>query len=393
MKSLRVIAASALIVLLHVAGTSGYTPAAYKWNTQQVPFYVNPTNADVPADAAEAAVVAGASAWGTQSNAAFSFYYAGRTTGTTLTKNRKNEIFFRDSTGAGMIAETYAWYDSNGSLSDADTVFYDGGFQFYTGTSGCSGGMYIEDIATHEFGHILGLAHSSVTEATMYYGIGYCSMEWRTLANDDLQGVEALYPSAGTTTTPNTAPSVAITAPTSNSSFDTTTAVTFAGSATDREDGTLSAGISWRSSLDGTLGIGSSVSAALSAGTHTITATVTDSLGASASTSESIVITQPTTTTGGTTPPPPPPPAPPPPTGITLLASGFKIKGAQNVDLSWSGAASAMIDVYRNGVLVTRTDNDGAYRDAINKKGNGSYRFKVCEAATTTCSGEATISF
>ena len=32
-------------------------------------------------------------------------------------------------------------------MIDADIVFYDGSFAFFTGTSGCSGGYYIEDVA------------------------------------------------------------------------------------------------------------------------------------------------------------------------------------------------------------------------------------------------------
>ncbi len=82
-----------------------------------------------------------------------------------------------------------------------------------------------------------------------------------------------------------------------------------------------------------------------------------------------------------------------PPASITLSATGYKVKGLQTVDLTWSGATSTSVDVYRNGARITTTANDGAYTDAINKKGGGSYTYKVCEAGTTTCSNEATVTF
>ncbi len=89
---------------------------------------------------------------------------------------------------------------------DADIVFYDGGITFFTGSSGCSGGLYIEDTAAHEFGHALGLGHSSDPDATMYYVTTWCSTSGRSLAPDDLAGVEALYPASSAPR--NVAPSV-----------------------------------------------------------------------------------------------------------------------------------------------------------------------------------------
>ena len=86
------------------------------------------------------------------------------------------------------------------------------------------------------------------------------------------------------TNTPNTAPSVTISAPANGSSVTEGTSVVFSGSASDFEDGNLSVGLAWSSSIDGVIGGGGSFStSSLSVGVHTITASVTDSGGLSGS--------------------------------------------------------------------------------------------------------------
>lgn len=88
------------------------------------------------------------------------------------------------------------------------------------------------------------------------------------------------------------------------------------------------------------------------------------------------------------------PPPPPPPAGdFTLNTSGSKIKGSQQVALTWSGATTANVDVLRNGAKITTTANDGAHTDAIGAKGGGTYTYVVCEAGTTTCSNPSTVVF
>jgi hypothetical protein len=81
------------------------------------------------------------------------------------------------------------------------------------------------------------------------------------------------------------------------------------------------------------------------------------------------------------------------PSGILLSARGYKVKGKQRVDLTWSGAAGANVDVFRNDAKLVTTANDGAYTDNINKNGSGSYRYRVCEAGTSTCSAEVLVTF
>jgi hypothetical protein len=79
---------------------------------------------------------------------------------------------------------------------------------------------------------------------------------------------------------------------------------------------------------------------------------------------------------------------------ITLSAHGRRVQGNHTVDLVWSGAGSANIDIYRNVVLVHTVPNTGSYTDSIGVRvGNLSYTYKVCEASTSNCSNEVTVRF
>jgi serine protease AprX len=90
-----------------------------------------------------------------------------------------------------------------------------------------------------------------------------------------------------------------------------------------------------------------------------------------------------------------PTPVPTPTPGqITLSARGYKVQGRQTVDLSWTGATSNNIDIYRNGMLIVTVPNiPGFYTDNIGVRGSGRYTYKVCETGTQNCSNEVTIRF
>jgi Flp pilus assembly protein TadG len=80
--------------------------------------------------------------------------------------------------------------------------------------------------------------------------------------------------------TPRTPPTLVITSPVDGSYYARDSAIVFAGTANDAEDGDISASITWSSDLDGYLGRGASISVSqLRIGTHVITASVTDSDG------------------------------------------------------------------------------------------------------------------
>ena len=94
--------------------------------------------------------------------------------------------------------------------------------------------------------------------------------------------VYACKPDSPTEPETNQPPTATITSPGNGSAYEHGESISFVGSATDPEDGTLTgASLQWSSSLDGFLGTGGSFSVSdLSAGAHTIRLVATDSKGA-----------------------------------------------------------------------------------------------------------------
>jgi PKD repeat protein len=112
------------------------------------------------------------------------------------------------------------------------------------------------------------------------------------------------------------------------------------------------------------------------AGTYTVTLTVTDNGGATGSASGTFTATAPA----------------PAPAQITLTLRGYKVKGVAKVDLRWSGATTSTVDIYRNGTKIANVTNNGAYTNSLGKV-SGTYTYKVCNAGSTTCSANASVTF
>jgi PKD repeat protein len=143
---------------------------------------------------------------------------------------------------------------------------------------------------------------------------------------------------------------------------------TFTNTSTDAENNIT--GYTW------TFGDGSSSSATSpshaysNAGPWTVTLTATDNGNLSDQDIQSVTAT-------------------PPSGGITLTASGFKNKGVNTVNLSWTGG-SGPFTINRNGSFYAN-DSASPYTDNTGTKGGATFTYQVCDAST--CSNTATVVF
>ncbi|HLL00997.1 MAG TPA: S8 family serine peptidase [Myxococcaceae bacterium] len=107
------------------------------------------------------------------------------------------------------------------------------------------------------------------------------------------------------------------------------------------------------------------------AGTYTVSLTVTDSQGLSSTRTQTVTASA--------------------PASLSLSATKRVAGKKRYTDLTWSGASGTNVDVFRNNALVITTANDGAHTD--NVASTGSYTYRVCNAGTSTCSNNVTVTF
>ncbi|MEO8561442.1 MAG: PKD domain-containing protein [bacterium] len=145
---------------------------------------------------------------------------------------------------------------------------------------------------TWDWGNGRSESHAGPTANNTFNPVGVYSV---TLTVTDGSGQTGSVTKAITVPTPtgNQSPSASISAPTNNASVVQGSNVSFTGSGTDPEDGALTgASLVWSSSINGQIGTGTTFSTTgLSAGTHTITLTSTDSQGAHGTASITLTVT------------------------------------------------------------------------------------------------------
>jgi hypothetical protein len=80
---------------------------------------------------------------------------------------------------------------------------------------------------------------------------------------------------------------------------------------------------------------------------------------------------------------------------LTLSVNAYKTKGKKFAELTWSGGNSTLVDIYRDGSLITNatgTSNDGEYIHGPFSAGKPA-TYQVCEDGTSNCSNKVTVSW
>ena len=187
---------------------------------------------------------------------------------------------------------------------------------------------------------------SSVNDNAVLYFWGSTQANAISLAANASRTVSQSLVSAEANAPPpfNQPPVAVITSPANNASFAQGASVSFAGTGTDPEDGTLTgASLVWTDNVSGQIGTGTSFStSALSVGAHTITLTATDSKGAPGHATVTITITGATVNQ-------------PPTAHITSPANGALFVPASAI--SFAGTGSDPEDGALTGASLVWTDN------------------------------------
>jgi hypothetical protein len=78
-------------------------------------------------------------------------------------------------------------------ISDGWRIRYYSSWTWQDGPGGVGSGVDLQGVACHEIGHSLGLGHTGTSGATMFASISGTGIAQRSIATDDINGVQAIY--------------------------------------------------------------------------------------------------------------------------------------------------------------------------------------------------------
>jgi len=173
------------------------TPTKVKWTVLPVNYVINPANPqNLDESFVTGAIFNGAETWdASTSKELMNNEYEINYTATYGVQNYENAVSFGDYPTTGVIAVTTVWYNPLTKAIVEFDIMFDTDWTWGNATVNPET-MDLQNIATHEYGHGVGLADvydSACTEVTMYGYSDYGETKKRTLEPPDITGLQTLY--------------------------------------------------------------------------------------------------------------------------------------------------------------------------------------------------------
>lgn len=193
--------AAFLLAALLAPPAAGFETLGMSWPTGRINYKVNPNFPDqglsgTPQQQANL-ITCSADCWRDQTDLDLRFVYLGTTSaGGFDDRDGVNAVSWADADGGDALAITIV-SGVRDRITGFDMVFFsdtNGRANQWNGPRDPTGNaMDLRGLATHEFGHALGLDHSDIRAATMYASAINRGQHMRTLDADDISGGESLY--------------------------------------------------------------------------------------------------------------------------------------------------------------------------------------------------------
>lgn len=171
----------------------------------RITYRINSAGSDnVPFPQIEQALTSSFQSWEAIPTSTIAFARGANTNSTATLASNQLELFWQETSEttsdglnlAGVLALTRRQFNSaTGEITDVAVVF--NGFSYTWATDGRGNAVDIQDVATHEIGHVIGLSHSPIGGATMYPRTTNGRTQNRALGSDDVIGASVMYPEPG----------------------------------------------------------------------------------------------------------------------------------------------------------------------------------------------------